>query len=234
MKNLILIFITFLSMTSSLLKAEDISVESSFKSQNYESAISLLNQEKESLSKHYNLGNAYYMTGNLAKAVAEYEMALNIKPRDSDTRYNLAIVKKKLGIKEESKFNVLELIDFVTGKELLIFTLFFSFFFLLSNIKYSFFSSSSVSLALVSVFFVCCTSIKYFDDSQIRAIVIKDSTDAKSGPAETFTTIQNIGAGTKLKVISSSEYKDWKEVLLADNSVAWMKASDIELITKGK
>ncbi|UCH83010.1 MAG: tetratricopeptide repeat protein [Candidatus Latescibacterota bacterium] len=44
----------------------------------------------------YNLGNAYYRTNELGRAVLFYERALRLSPRDSDTRENLSLVRTQL------------------------------------------------------------------------------------------------------------------------------------------
>ena len=40
---------------------------------------------------YYNLGNAYYRAKDVAGAVWAYELALKLRPRDADSRYNLAL-----------------------------------------------------------------------------------------------------------------------------------------------
>ncbi|HEX6791803.1 MAG TPA: tetratricopeptide repeat protein [Candidatus Krumholzibacteria bacterium] len=45
---------------------------------------------------YYNLGNAYFKTGDLGRSVLWYERALRIEPRSDDTRANLAMVRSLL------------------------------------------------------------------------------------------------------------------------------------------
>jgi tetratricopeptide (TPR) repeat protein len=45
---------------------------------------------------YYNLGNAYYKSGNLGRAVLNYERALRLAPRDEDVRANLKLVRSML------------------------------------------------------------------------------------------------------------------------------------------
>ncbi len=45
---------------------------------------------------YYNLGNAYFKSGDLGHAVLWYERALEIDPRNDDTRANLAVVRSML------------------------------------------------------------------------------------------------------------------------------------------
>nr|HRC92571.1 tetratricopeptide repeat protein [Bacteroidia bacterium] len=42
-----------------------------------------------SFEVYYNLGNAYYKTGNYTKAILNYERAKKIKPDDADVTLNL-------------------------------------------------------------------------------------------------------------------------------------------------
>ena len=48
-----------------------------------------------SFEVYYNLGNAYYKTGNYTKAILNYERAKKIKPDDADVTLNLAIANQK-------------------------------------------------------------------------------------------------------------------------------------------
>ena len=47
---------------------------------------SILETEGESADIYYNLGNCYYKTKNIAKAVLNYERALLLNPGDADIR----------------------------------------------------------------------------------------------------------------------------------------------------
>lgn len=49
---------------------------------------------------YYNLGNAYYKSGRLGRAVLNYERALRLAPRDEDTRANLMLVQSMLRDKQ--------------------------------------------------------------------------------------------------------------------------------------
>lgn len=49
---------------------------------------------------YYNLGNAYYKSGNLGRAVLNYERALRLAPRDADAWANLKLVQTMLRDKQ--------------------------------------------------------------------------------------------------------------------------------------
>ncbi len=65
--------------------------------QNWDSAISnyqkVLSLGKESPDLYYNLGNAYYKSKVIGKAIWNYELALKLDPNHSDAQNNLAIAK---------------------------------------------------------------------------------------------------------------------------------------------
>jgi tetratricopeptide (TPR) repeat protein len=44
---------------------------------------------------YYNLGNAYFRTGDLARAVDNYRLAAELAPRDADIRANLALALRQ-------------------------------------------------------------------------------------------------------------------------------------------
>jgi len=52
----------------------------------YESLIDSVNQSSEI---YYNLGNAYYKTKNIGKAIWAYESALKTDPKNEDAKFNL-------------------------------------------------------------------------------------------------------------------------------------------------
>jgi tetratricopeptide (TPR) repeat protein len=46
----------------------------------------------------YNLGNAYFLQGDAGRALAAYEQAAALAPRDADIRANLALAQQALGL----------------------------------------------------------------------------------------------------------------------------------------
>ena len=51
---------------------------------------------------YYNLGNAYYRTENITKAVLNYERALLLDPSNSDARFNLDFVRSKMQLPDDA------------------------------------------------------------------------------------------------------------------------------------
>ena len=48
-----------------------------------------------SASLYYNLGNAYYRTDNITKAILNYERAALLEPGNSDIKFNLQFARSK-------------------------------------------------------------------------------------------------------------------------------------------
>ena len=78
--------------------ASKAAADSAYVNGNYQEAIkgyeSLLKQGA-SAELYYNLGNAYYRTENITRAVLNYERALLLSPGDGDIRFNLQIARSK-------------------------------------------------------------------------------------------------------------------------------------------
>jgi Ca-activated chloride channel family protein len=76
-----------------------------YKAKKYQEAKALYTQIKEpslSFNKWHNIGNCEANLGNIDAGIKAYEKALSIK-KDSDTTYNLELLKKKKKEKEEQK-----------------------------------------------------------------------------------------------------------------------------------
>lgn len=69
-----------------------------YKKGNYQQAIrdyEELLKKGPSVELYYNLGNAYYRTDNITRAVLNYERALLLSPGDEDIRFNLQMARSK-------------------------------------------------------------------------------------------------------------------------------------------
>lgn len=72
--------------------------DSAYANQQYQQAIKDYEElltEGVSAEIYYNLGNAYYRTDNITRAVLNYERALLLSPGDRDIRFNLQMARSK-------------------------------------------------------------------------------------------------------------------------------------------
>ena len=62
----------------------------------YETALSVMDEEKTSATILYNLGNAYYKNENLGLAILNWERAKLLQSNDKDINFNLRIAKESI------------------------------------------------------------------------------------------------------------------------------------------
>ncbi len=194
---------------------------------------------------YYNLGNAYYRTENITRAVLNYERALLLSPGDRDIRFNLQIAQSKT-------------IDrIVPESEMFFFTWYRSLVNLMSVDGWA--RTSLVSLALVIIlllvylfsdriwlrkigFFGGFVLLVLFILSNVfawqqkqnllyrkGAIVITPSVTVKSTPATNGTDLFVLHEGTKVTITDGS-MKGWKEIRIADGKEGWIESKQLEEI----
>ncbi len=223
--------------------------DSAYVSGNYADAISLyenlLKNEGESFELHYNLGNAYYKAGNIARSILAYERALLLNPGDADAAFNLELARSKTVDKvgQTHKFFLVEWLEnmvnaasmqawCVSGVVFFLILLALVLVFLFGkNIilrKICFFSA--VVCLLVTLFANFAARHQYCNlTERINAIVLQPSVTAKSTPSNSGTDLFVIHEGRKVK-ISDDSMQGWKEIELEDGNIGWVPAESIERI----
>ena len=193
----------------------------------------------------YNLGNAYYRTENITRAVLNYERALLLSPGDADIRFNLQLARSKTIDKivpESEMFFVTwyrSLVNLMSvdgwGRmalvSLAIVIVLFLVYLFSARVwvqKLGFFGG----IALLVVF-VFSNFFAWQQRQQLLyrqgAIVIAPSVAVKSTPAQNGTDLFILHEGTKV-VITDSSMKNWREVRLADGKKGWLESKKIEMI----
>lgn len=198
-----------------------------------------------SAALYYNLGNAYYRSENITRAVLNYERALLLSPGDRDIRFNLQIAQAKTIDK------------IVPESEMFFFTWYRSLVNLMSVDGWA--RTALVSLTLVIIlllvylfsnliwlrkigFFGGIVLLVLFALSNIfawqqkqnllfrkGAIVITPSVTVKSTPASNGTDLFILHEGTKVTITDGS-MKDWKEIRIADGKEGWIEGKQLEEI----
>lgn len=205
----------------------------------------LLQEKGEAAEVYYNLGNSYYKTENIAKAILNYERALLLKPGDEDIRFNLEMARSKT-VDKVTPMSEVFLATWVKairnlasadtwGKwAVAMFVLF-----LISSAAYLFgkrmllkkagFSAALLFLAATIVSNMFAFKQKDALVNRSSAIVVAPSITAKSTPTEGGTDLFILHEGHKV-FIKDNSMKGWKEVMLEDGNVGWIPSSAIEII----
>ena len=222
--------------------------DSAYVNGNYQEAIKgyeALLRNGASAELYYNLGNAYYRTENITRAVLNFERALLLSPGDSDIRFNLQIARSKTIDK------------IVPESEMFFVTWYRSLVNMMSVDGWG--RTALVSLALVIVLFlvylfsarVWMQKVGFFGGGVLLvlfvisnifawqqrqnllyrqgAIVIAPSVTVKSTPAQNGTDLFILHEGTKV-IITDGSMKNWREVRLADGKKGWIESKKIEVI----
>lgn len=225
-----------------------VSANKAYSEGKYEEAIKLyeeiLKENQESSSLYYNMGNAYFKSNNIARAILNYERAKKLNPDDEDINANLKLAVQKTedkievtptmfleqwktGITDlmsEKQWSVLVILLIITG--LLIFSLY-----VLSdrNVfkQIGFFGGSSLLILALFTFFIAKTKYNDTINSNI-GIITSSSVTVKSSPLDKGTRLFLLHEGTKVKITKKNE--EWTEIQIANGNIGWIKTTELEKI----
>ena len=194
---------------------------------------------------YYNLGNAYYRTENITRAVLNYERALLLSPSDPDIRFNLQMARSKTIDKivpEQEMFFVTwyrslvnmasvdgwAMIALVCLGLAIVLVLIYLFSNLIWLRKVGFFGAF-----LMIIIFVCSNIFAHQQKNQLvyrtGAIITESAVTVKSTPAKNGVDLFILHEGTKVTIIDAS-MKEWKEIRLADGKEGWIETRQMEAI----
>lgn len=245
----VFILLGFILLTSlSVSAANKKQADTFYKRGNYQLAI----KEYEELLKqgvsanlYYNLGNAYYRTGNLTKAIIAYERAAVLSPGDDDIKFNLQFVSAKTIDKISPKSEMFfitwyhSLVNYTSVDNwaktaitatigVLILLLVYLFVANITLRKVGFYGACAfLILFILSNFFAY--QQKQILENCANAIVIKPIVQVKKTPSQNSTNEFVIHEGTKVS-ITDKGLKQWRGIQLSDGREGWIKSNEIEEI----
>jgi tetratricopeptide (TPR) repeat protein len=215
---------------------------------NYQQAITdyeALLKQGVSPQIYFNLGNAYFRTDNITRAILNYERAHMLSPGDEDIQFNLQFARSKTIDK------------IVPESEMFFFGWYKSMVLLTSVDRWAYLAVVSISLVLVLlllylfadsivlrkigffgavIFLVIFLLSNLFAYQQKRmlenrsgAIIISSSVNIKKSPADNSETSFVLHEGTKVDITDSS-IKGWSEIHVADGREGWVTSDKIENI----
>jgi len=200
----------------------------------------ILNKGFESGEIRYNLGNSFYRTNHIGKAILNYEKALNFLSGNEDVIFNLSLANAKKKDKFEdipstSLSNLFVLINKV---------IYFDFWAILSSIfiigsgaifiiskrnkntqlsKYSIIIvSAGILIGLMSL------QQKKAVLNTKNCIVINNQSNILSEPNSNSTILLEVNEGSKLKIIRTDE--NWLNVSTPSNDKGWIETINISEI----
>lgn len=215
---------------------------------NYQQAIKdyeELLKKGPSVKLYYNLGNSYYRTDNITRAVLNYERALLMAPGDADIRFNLQMARSKT-------------IDKITPKSEMFFVTWYKSLVNLASVdQWASVAIISIIVALIAILcylfasklmlrkvgfygavvFVLIfifSNVFAYEQKQILtnrtgAIVIAPSAGLKKTPVANSESNVIVHEGSRVEIIDDT-MADWKLVELEDGREGWILKSQIERI----
>lgn len=241
--SLLFLFLSFSVSTNAATTIE--TANASYQSGNYQQAITLYEQALKaghSSQLYFNLGNAYFRTNQISKAILNYERAYLLDYSDTQIRHNLDYARTKTVDKmvpSDSIFIVswyrsLVYLLSVYGWALLsLFLITISLICLLTYLftSYLWLRKTSFWLTIVSLLFFIFSVIfalqqRYYINSNSSAIVNAKEQALKKSPEEASETIMTVHEGTHLEIIDNG-MNEWKEVELPDGKTGWIKTNSI-------
>ena len=199
----------------------------------------------ESAALYCNMGDAWFKSGDIAKAVLYYERALKLDPSYSDARYNLALASESV---QDRIDPVPEFILKTWTKDLcwildsdswaicfivfLALTLAMVLLFILApsvgGRRAGFFTGiATLLLSIACLSFALWQKNDYM--SADEAIVMRPVTSVKSSPASgSAKDLFILHEGTKVRILD--QVGSWNNIQLADGRQGWIPSDEIEII----
>jgi len=231
--------------TSAVTKAE---ADSAYVHERYQQAIAdyeALLKGGVSADLYYNLGNAYYRTDNITKAILNYERALLLSPGDADTRFNLQMARSKTidKITPESEMffvtwyhSLVNLMSVDAWARTALIALAIA---IILALAYLF--SDRIWLRKVGFFgalfllvvFLMSNLFAYQQKQKLThrtgAIIMTNAATVKSTPSKNGTDLFILHEGTRVTITDGS-MKGWKEIRVADGKQGWIEVKQLEII----
>lgn len=216
--------------------------------QDYAAAIdlyeNLIKDDYRSPEVYFNLGNAYYKTGEMTRAILNYERAKRLKPSDPDIAHNLKIAymgtidkiepAPKVFYEEwwekfvyegsvDKRAMVVVILLWVT----LILSAVYFFSSRPSVKRITFFTGLGVLVIALATWYLTWLQQSHLN-SHRAAIIFTDSAYVKSSPDDKSANLFLLHSGTRIDVLD--ELQGWKKIRIANGNEGWIQAENIEII----
>ncbi len=249
MKKILYIAIALLGMLQAQAQNTPISkANTAYQKGEYQEAINgyelVLKTHVESPEIYFNLGNAYYKTGQIAPAILNYERAKLLAPADKDINYNLKIAQAQVVDKLKVVPQIFYRRWIASVRNLLpadmwsYFSIALFVLYLMGFALYLYSSKTGIKklgffLAFIALIFSITTyafaSVKTAElTNREYAIIFSPSVTVKASPDESGTELFILHAGTKVKVLE--QLGNWSQIQLSDGNEGWLKKTAVEQI----
>ncbi len=194
---------------------------------------------------YFNLGNAYYKSGDLGRAILNYRRALYLDPRDSDIYQNLTIARLQTldrldNSAGSSLTNLVQAAEewfTLTEAAVLALLLWLSTSTLLTVAilsrrirKYALWAAAVPGLFLVAGL-LSMANRSYTTSNAPPAVVVAPEVDVTSGPGSSTDYVVEFTLHTGAEVRLTDSRPNWRQISLpGENFKGWVPADTVELV----
>lgn len=190
---------------------------------------------------HYDLGNAHFKRGALGRAIASYERAHRLAPRDAKIRHNLGLARAQIRDRELVTHGTpppLAPFGWVYGRLSLdewwgAFACAFALAFGLLAVapwwsaRGRLLRRTAAAAAVVAAVSFGMGAVRYRQEvSREYAVVIVDEVEVRSGPGREYNLAFRVHEG--LRVLAAEQRGEWVRIDLGGELVGWLPASQLE------
>lgn len=196
----------------------------------------LIQAHATSPAVYYNLGNAYFKSGQLGRAIVAYRDAAKLAPRDGDVRANLQFVRGRVQSPTISPTHWQRWLAALTVNEwaLLAAGVLWIWLAALAAIQLrpawkrplqTFLWCGGIATLLLGG----CAGAAWSNDSTKTAVVIVPDALLHSGPLEDASTGSTVHDGAELEVLDTKN--DWLQVSTDNQHIGWIKREQIAVVS---
>lgn len=204
----------------------------------------VLNHGISSADLHYNLGNAYYKQGMLAKSILHFEKALKYNPSHDDAKFNLELATNAITDRisqptepfyqrwykqlwQSMPVDSWAYIS-IAGFGVLIITILLFIFTSSITLKKILLPTSALSLLLLLSTLKLGSESKNYQMDTGMGVVFEYSLNVKSAPDDSGTDLFTIHEGLKIEIIEV--LGDWSRISIADGRIGWIPSDSFQKI----
>ena len=204
----------------------------------------IADKELESAPLYYNMANAYFKNGEVARAILYYNRALRLAPSDEDIRHNLEYAEQSTRdiIEEIPEFFLTKWLRAVrntmSGNAWTVLSLVVLIVALAAMLMYLLAQPLRArkvgfyTMAICGVMFAATTAFGISSRNEMvkgkGAVIMSSSVSIKSSPDRAATELFVLHEGTTVSV--GEQIEGWVEIRIADGRKGWIETSRIERI----
>ena len=195
---------------------------------------SIVQTKQWSAPLFYNLGNAYYRTGDFGRAILNYERTLALDPNQPEAAANLALAREEARALELPHGRLDAALKHVTATPFII-TAAIGFWLMVFALALKILNRQRSIIALAIAVLGCVVAIAaialaYQIESSRKnlAVVTGSEIRARLATADNASSVLQLPAGSEIEILSRRG--DWVYAALPNNLRGWLPGSSVESI----